>query len=53
MTEIDRDEIARLTEQYGGKWGINHTRRLLHLISIIGKGLSFNQDAVTRLGWIR
>jgi uncharacterized protein len=46
MTEIDKDEIARLTEQYGGEWGINHTRRLLHLISLIGKGLTFNQEAV-------
>jgi uncharacterized protein len=37
MKEIDRDEIMRLTEEYGGQWGINHTRRLLHLISNIGK----------------
>ncbi|HTX70012.1 MAG TPA: hypothetical protein VMH50_12845 [Thermoleophilia bacterium] len=29
---IDRDEIVRLTEQYGGEWGINHTRRLLALV---------------------
>ncbi len=28
---IDKGEIARLTEEYGGEWGINHTRRLLQL----------------------
>ena len=33
---INRDELARLTEEYGGAWGINHTRRLLSLIDIIG-----------------
>ena len=43
---IDRDEIIRLTEEYGGQWGINHTRRLLHLVSIIGEGQEYNTDAV-------
>ncbi len=38
MTKINKDEIARLTEEYGGQWGINHTRRLLRLISMIGEG---------------
>ena len=44
MEQINKDEIARLTEEYGGRWGINHTRRLLQLISIIGKGQSYNAD---------
>jgi len=43
---IDRDELTRLTEEYGGAWGINHTRRLLKLISIIGEGQSYNKDAL-------
>ena len=43
---IDRDELVRLTEEYGGPWGINHTRRLLKLISIIGEGQSYNADAL-------
>ncbi len=43
---IDRDELVRLTEEYGGPWGINHTRRLLRLISIIGEGQSYNADAL-------
>ena len=32
MTRIDRDDILRLAEEYGGAWGMNHTRRLLRLI---------------------
>jgi len=43
---IDRDEIVRLTEEYGGEWGINHTRRLLHLMDIIGEGKIYNTEAV-------
>ncbi len=43
---IDRDELVRLTEEYGGAWGINHTRRLLKLIDIIGEGPAYNADAL-------
>jgi uncharacterized protein len=46
MTTIDKDEISKLTEQYGGEWGINHTRRLLHLVSTIGEGQEYDADAV-------
>jgi len=46
MDNINKDEIIRLTEEYGKQWGINHTRRLLDLIEVIGKGLEFNQDAI-------
>ena len=28
---VDRDEIARLTIDYGGEWGINHSRLPLQL----------------------
>jgi uncharacterized protein len=43
---IDYDEILRLTEQYGGKWGINHTLRLLKLVDCIGEGMEYNREAV-------
>jgi uncharacterized protein len=46
MTALDKGEIARLTEQYGGEWGINHTRRLLHLVALIGEGLEYDDEAV-------
>ena len=46
MVGFDRDEIVRLTEEYGGEWGINHTRRLLNLISIITEGRKYNADVV-------
>ncbi len=43
---IDRDELMRLTEEYGGTWGISHVRRLLQLISIIGAGQEYDEEAV-------
>lgn len=43
---IDRGEIARLTEEHGGVWGINHTRRLLRLVEIIGEGLTYDAEAI-------
>jgi len=46
MSVIDKDEIARLTEEYGGEWGLNHTRRLLHLTGQIGEDLQYDRDAV-------
>ena len=46
MSAIDKDEIVRLTEEYGGQWGINHTRRLLQLIAIIGKDQQYNAEVI-------
>jgi uncharacterized protein len=43
---IDRLEIARLTETYGGAWGINHTRRLLHLVELIGREQAYDEEIV-------
>ncbi len=39
---IDRAELICLTEEYGGPWGINHTRRLLKLITMLGEGQPYN-----------
>jgi uncharacterized protein len=46
MSAIDKEQIARLTEEYGGSWGINHTRRLLHLTDLIGEDLQYDADVV-------
>ena len=46
MKAIDKDEMVRLTEEYGGPWGINHTRRLLQLIAIIGKDQQYDAEVV-------
>ena len=43
---MDNDEIQRRTEEYGGEWGINHTRRILHLVSLIGEGRAHDSESV-------
>jgi len=43
---IDKNEVARLTTQYGGEWAIAHSRRILSIVEQIGEGLSYDKDAV-------
>ena len=44
--ELNKDEIAHLTEEYGGEWGINHTHRILHLVSLIGQSSVYDAEVV-------
>jgi len=46
QSQIDKSHIARLTESYGGAWGINHTRRLLHLVDLIGQDQAYDEEIV-------
>jgi uncharacterized protein len=43
---VDQAEIIRLTKEYGGEWGLQHTHRLLQLIAEIGQGLDYNYEVV-------
>ena len=46
MATIEREEIIRITEEHGGIWGINHTRRLLHLVELIGEDQQYDTNVV-------
>jgi uncharacterized protein len=39
-------DVARLTQERGGSWGIDHTRRLLELVSLLGAGESYDSEVV-------
>lgn len=43
---LNKDETIRLTEEHGGSWGINHTRRLLHLIDLIAQDIPYDREIV-------
>jgi uncharacterized protein len=43
---MDHDEIARLTEEFGGTWGINHTRRLLKLVDSLSPHEPYDREVV-------
>jgi len=44
--KLDRDEMVRLTYEYGSDWAINHAKRILHLVSMLSDGTDYNEDAV-------
>jgi uncharacterized protein len=43
---INREEIVQLTHEHGGEWGINHVRRVLELIEIIGAGMDYDRELI-------
>lgn len=43
---IEKSEIVRLTEEYGGAWAVQHSRRLLNLIAAIGENLTYDSEAL-------
>ncbi len=50
MDRLDDDklaqDVARLTQERGGSWGMNHARRLLELVSLLGAGESYDSKVV-------
>jgi uncharacterized protein len=43
---MDRTQIVRLTEEYGGDWEVQHARRILKLSALIGEGRNYSTDIV-------
>lgn len=43
---IDKDEVVRATVEYGGTWGINHTRRILRLVEYLSSGEAYDAEVV-------
>ncbi len=46
MPDLDREEIVRLIEEYGGARWINHIRRLLKLDETIGEDQEYDREIV-------
>jgi uncharacterized protein len=44
--QVEKSEIERLTEEYGGQRGINHTRRLLRLVDAIAGEMEYDHEVV-------
>lgn len=41
-----KDNIVQLTKEYGGEYGVNHSKRLLKIISVIGDGMYYNEEVL-------
>jgi uncharacterized protein len=44
--EINKEEIVAMTVEHGGDWGINHVRRVMTLIEMIGEGIEYDKDVI-------
>ena len=49
---MNREEIVRLSGEYGGAWLVAHAQRLLKLIAHIGEGLDYDTEAVWLAAWM-
>lgn len=43
---MTHDDIILLTLEYGSEWGINHSKRLIRLVSIIAEDKAYNEEAI-------
>lgn len=46
METLNYPEIIGLTEKYVGLWGLNHARRIIKMVEIIGKGQDYNKEVI-------
>jgi HD superfamily phosphodiesterase len=51
-TGISREEITRLTEEFGGEWLVHHAERLVRLTALIGEGLEYNAEVLWIAAWL-
>lgn len=43
---MTHEELERLTHEYGGDWAINHAKRILHLVSLLGEGTDYDHEVI-------
>lgn len=43
---MNHDEIIKLTKEYGGDWGVDHSERLLKLVSLIAGETEYDKDVI-------
>lgn len=49
---MDIAAITALTREYGGEWAVQHARRLLHLVGMLGQGLDYDREAIELAAWL-
>lgn len=40
------EEVAKLTDEYGGDWGVKHAERLIHLVETLAEGQTYDREVV-------
>lgn len=49
---VPLDELTRATLEYSGEWGVQHARRLMHLVSLLGDGMTYDADIVALAAYL-
>ncbi len=47
---MDRDQVVRLTREYGGQWGVQHANRILKTIEVLAEGATLDDEALWLAG---
>lgn len=49
---LDQSELADLAEEYGGRWGLKHSERLIHLVKMLGEGLEYDPGIIEAAAYL-
>ena len=49
---LSEDKLENLTLQHGGEYSVNHTKRILKIVSIIGANYQYNREIVTLAAYL-
>ncbi len=50
--DIELEELAELTHEYGGDFGLDHSKRLMHLVEVLAEGQSYDTDVVALAAYL-
>lgn len=43
---VPHDELTTALREYGGEWGLQHARRLVHQVEQLGAGMAYQRDII-------
>lgn len=52
MKALPEADLAALTEQYGGMWGVCHAQRIMHMVEILAEGASYDKETITLAAYL-
>jgi HD superfamily phosphodiesterase len=46
LMSTGRKRVEALTEEYGGDWAVQHAKRLIKLVELVGEGLDYDHEVI-------
>lgn len=50
--DIKLEELAELTREYGGDWGLDHSKRLMQMVETLAEGRAYDKDVVALAAYL-